>query len=219
MKRVERIGDLAQTRVDVGQRQARKQSEAASMIGDHACAVVVAFAVDRDEALLRNQRQPRRGDRRERRGDAGCVHVVERRLRRPVAGDAPREIVLVANELGDERRSEEVVVYVDAHSGPSAIYTTDPMKIAYVRGGTGPPVLLIHGVGGDSSNWDPIAARLRARFDVMAMDLRGHGGSDLIRGHVDVDDWRAMRDKCWTKPASSAATSRDSRSAARSHSH
>lgn len=62
------------------------------------------------------------------------------------------------------------------------------MKIAFVRGGTGPPVLLIHGVGGDSSNWDPIAARLRARFDVLAMDLRGHGDSDLIRGHVDVDD-------------------------------
>ena len=63
------------------------------------------------------------------------------------------------------------------------------MKIAYTRDGAGPPVLLIHGVGGDAGNWDPIAKRLRARFDVMAMDLRGHGGSDLIRGHVDVDDF------------------------------
>ncbi|HEY7787029.1 MAG TPA: alpha/beta fold hydrolase [Casimicrobiaceae bacterium] len=63
------------------------------------------------------------------------------------------------------------------------------MKIACVRRGAGPQVLLIHGVGGDSGNWDPIAERLRARFDVMAMDLRGHGGSDLIRGHVDVEDF------------------------------
>lgn len=63
------------------------------------------------------------------------------------------------------------------------------MKIAYTRDGAGAAVLLIHGVGGDAGNWDPIATRLRTRFDVMAMDLRGHGGSDLIRGPVDVDDF------------------------------
>jgi 3-oxoadipate enol-lactonase len=62
------------------------------------------------------------------------------------------------------------------------------MKIAYHRGGRGPAVLLIHGVGGDAGNWDAIAARLRERFDVIAMDLRGHGGSDLITGPVDVHD-------------------------------
>jgi 3-oxoadipate enol-lactonase len=62
------------------------------------------------------------------------------------------------------------------------------MKIAYRRGGRGPAVLLIHGVGGDARNWDPIAERLRARFDVIAMDLRGHGESDLITGPVDAHD-------------------------------
>jgi len=49
-------------------------------------------------------------------------------------------------------------------------------------------VLLIHGVGGDSRNWDSIAERLRGRFDVIAMDLRGHGESDLITGPVDAPD-------------------------------
>ena len=62
------------------------------------------------------------------------------------------------------------------------------MKIAYQRQGSGPPVLLIHGVGGDSSNWGSIAERLRSRFDVIAMDLRGHGKSDLIAGPVDAHD-------------------------------
>jgi pimeloyl-ACP methyl ester carboxylesterase len=62
------------------------------------------------------------------------------------------------------------------------------MKIAYRRQGSGPPVLLIHGVGGDCRNWDPIAARLGVRFDVIAMDLRGHGKSDLITGPVDAHD-------------------------------
>ena len=62
------------------------------------------------------------------------------------------------------------------------------MKIAYRRGGRGPAVLLIHGVGGDAGNWDAIAARLRERFDVIAMDLRGHGASDLITGPLDAHD-------------------------------
>jgi pimeloyl-ACP methyl ester carboxylesterase len=62
------------------------------------------------------------------------------------------------------------------------------MKIAYRRGGRGPAVLLIHGVGGDARNWDAIAAQLRERFDVIAMDLRGHGGSDLITAPVDAHD-------------------------------
>jgi (E)-2-((N-methylformamido)methylene)succinate hydrolase len=62
------------------------------------------------------------------------------------------------------------------------------MKIAYQRQGSGAPVLLIHGVGGDSSNWGPIAEELRTRFDLIAMDLRGHGKSDLIAGPVDAHD-------------------------------
>jgi pimeloyl-ACP methyl ester carboxylesterase len=62
------------------------------------------------------------------------------------------------------------------------------MRIAYHRAGRGSPVLLIHGVGGDATNWDPIAAALRPHHDVIAMDLRGHGGSDLITGPVDAHD-------------------------------
>lgn len=67
-------------------------------------------------------------------------------------------------------------------------YTKEPMKIAYRRVGRGPSVLLIHGVGGDSRNWDPIADRLRDRFDVISMDLRGHGDSDLITTPLDAHD-------------------------------
>jgi pimeloyl-ACP methyl ester carboxylesterase len=62
------------------------------------------------------------------------------------------------------------------------------MKITYQRAGTGPSVLLIHGVGGNAHNWDHIAGKLRDRYDVIAMDLRGHGGSDLITGPVDAHD-------------------------------
>ena len=49
-------------------------------------------------------------------------------------------------------------------------------------------MLLIHGVGGDSHSWDPVVERLRRRFDVIAMDVRGHGGSEGIAGPVDAHD-------------------------------
>lgn len=62
------------------------------------------------------------------------------------------------------------------------------MKIAFRRQGRGPAVLLIHGVGGDSSNWDPIATRLARHFDVIAMDVRGHGASDLVTGPLTAHD-------------------------------
>jgi (E)-2-((N-methylformamido)methylene)succinate hydrolase len=62
------------------------------------------------------------------------------------------------------------------------------MKIAFRRDGSGPTVLLIHGVGGDADNWEPIAKRLRRRFDVIAIDLRGHGKSELIAGPLTAHD-------------------------------
>ncbi|MFD6153396.1 alpha/beta fold hydrolase [Streptomyces sp. NPDC060243] len=45
-------------------------------------------------------------------------------------------------------------------------------------GGDGPPVLLLHGLAGYAGEWEPVAVRLRERgHRVLAMDLRGHGGS------------------------------------------
>ncbi len=49
-------------------------------------------------------------------------------------------------------------------------------------------MLLVHGVGGDSSHWAAVAEQLHTRFDVIAMDVRGHGKSDLITGPVDAHD-------------------------------
>jgi len=63
------------------------------------------------------------------------------------------------------------------------------MNLACRREGQGAAVLLLHGVGGDSSNWDAVAARLSRRFEVIRMDLRGHGGSGRITGPTGVEDF------------------------------
>jgi len=45
-------------------------------------------------------------------------------------------------------------------------------------GGTGSPLLLLHGMGAHSHWWDPVVPALTGSFRVYAMDLRGHGESD-----------------------------------------
>lgn len=44
--------------------------------------------------------------------------------------------------------------------------------------GTGPPLLLIHGLGSSRAVWHPVAAELAQDFTTIAVDLPGHGESD-----------------------------------------
>ncbi len=53
----------------------------------------------------------------------------------------------------------------------------DGTTIAWTRRGTGPPVILVHGITENSSAWGPVADRLAEEFEVFAIDLRGHGRS------------------------------------------
>lgn len=47
-------------------------------------------------------------------------------------------------------------------------------------GGVGPPVVLLHGLGGAASNWVDVAPLLVDRFRVVALDLPGHAGSRAL---------------------------------------
>ncbi len=49
--------------------------------------------------------------------------------------------------------------------------------LAYERLGTGPSLVLIHGLTDTRRAWDPLLGALAARFDVVSVDLRGHGES------------------------------------------
>jgi pimeloyl-ACP methyl ester carboxylesterase len=54
------------------------------------------------------------------------------------------------------------------------------VEIAYERTGTGPSVLLVHGITESHRSWDPLIAPLADSFDVVAVDLRGHGQSSTV---------------------------------------
>jgi pimeloyl-ACP methyl ester carboxylesterase len=47
--------------------------------------------------------------------------------------------------------------------------------LAYDRNGSGDPLLLVHGLGSARTTWLPLLPALAARYDVIAVDLPGHG--------------------------------------------
>ena len=55
-------------------------------------------------------------------------------------------------------------------------------EMAYRRAGSGPAVLLVHGITNDSQTWEPVIGRLARDHDVIAPDLPGHGNSARQRG-------------------------------------
>jgi pimeloyl-ACP methyl ester carboxylesterase len=59
-------------------------------------------------------------------------------------------------------------------------------QCAFRVAGSGPAIVLIHGIGGDSSTWNTVQARLAHRFTVIAPDLLGHGKSDKPRTDYSV---------------------------------
>ena len=54
---------------------------------------------------------------------------------------------------------------------------TDDLKIEYLRGGSGTPLVLLHGFGADKDNWNRVSGYLTEHFDVVAIDLPGFGNS------------------------------------------
>jgi pimeloyl-ACP methyl ester carboxylesterase len=66
---------------------------------------------------------------------------------------------------------------------------------AYVRMGSGPALLLLHGLGCDHTTWDPVIRQLARTYTVIAPDLLGHGASDKPRADYSVGGYaNGMRD-------------------------
>ena len=53
------------------------------------------------------------------------------------------------------------------------------MNLNYHRAGSGPPLVLIHGIGSRWQVWDPVLPLLEAHREVIALDLPGFGDSPM----------------------------------------
>jgi pimeloyl-ACP methyl ester carboxylesterase len=62
-------------------------------------------------------------------------------------------------------------------------------RIRYLAGGSGPPIVLVHGLGGAAANWRRVAPELAAHHRVLVPDLPGHGGSAPLGGASSLDPY------------------------------
>jgi pimeloyl-ACP methyl ester carboxylesterase len=53
-------------------------------------------------------------------------------------------------------------------------------RLNHRHSGSGPPYVLIHGLGGEACVWEPVLAEPERRFDVIAVDLPGFGRSPAL---------------------------------------
>lgn len=66
---------------------------------------------------------------------------------------------------------------------------TNGTTIACVVGGSGPPVLLLHGFPQTKAMWARVAPKLAERYTVVAADLRGYGDSGKPQGLPDHSNY------------------------------
>jgi pimeloyl-ACP methyl ester carboxylesterase len=73
--------------------------------------------------------------------------------------------------------------------------TVHGYRRAFRIAGSGPVILLIHGIGDNSTTWEAVQAKLAQRFTVIAVDLLGHGQSDKPRADYSIAAYaNGMRD-------------------------
>jgi 3-oxoadipate enol-lactonase len=70
------------------------------------------------------------------------------------------------------------------------------VELYYEMHGRGEPVLLIHGLGSSTRDWDPQVPQLSKQFQVITFDVRGHGRSGKPKERYSVklfaDDTAAL---------------------------
>ncbi len=82
------------------------------------------------------------------------------------------------------------MTYAIAGSGLDALdVTVDGRHVRAFVGGEGPPVALVHGLGGGAANWVDVVPALVPDHRVVVPDLPGHGGSERPRAGASLRDY------------------------------
>jgi pimeloyl-ACP methyl ester carboxylesterase len=66
-------------------------------------------------------------------------------------------------------------------------YRTSPIR--YLAAGSGPPLVLVHGLGGAAANWRLVAPALAEERRVIVPELPGHGGSGPLPAAPTLDPY------------------------------
>jgi pimeloyl-ACP methyl ester carboxylesterase len=84
---------------------------------------------------------------------------------------------------------------VSEHAHEVQYVTIHGHRRAFVKTGSGPVVLLLHGLGCNHTTWEPVIDALARHHTVIAPDLLGHGESDKPRADYSLGGYaNGMRD-------------------------
>src|SRR5437762_3199638 len=72
-----------------------------------------------------------------------------------------------------------------------AYFEHEGCTLHYEEYGHGDPVLLLHGLGSSSLDWEYQVPELATRYRVIVPDARGHGRSDKPRGRYSITGFSA----------------------------
>src|SRR5262249_38481036 len=75
-------------------------------------------------------------------------------------------------------RGDGPVARTSSRGRMESVRSRDRTVIRYLRRGSGPPLLLIHGTNANYNQWLPIMPALSRHHTVYAMARRGHQGSE-----------------------------------------
>ena len=82
----------------------------------------------------------------------------------------------------------------------------DGITLAYVDEGSGDPVVLLHGWGGQAASMTPLIVGLRDKYRVLAFDLPGFGGSSPPPVPWGTPEYAAFVEKAVTSLGIARAT-------------
>jgi haloacetate dehalogenase len=99
-------------------------------------------------------------------------------------------VVVLQVDAGDRLDAGRGSVIVVFRGFDEFDLSTSQTTIHGVRGGAGPPVLLLHGIPETHLMWHRVAPALAERFTVVATDLRGFGASGKPPSTPDHEPYR-----------------------------
>ncbi len=63
------------------------------------------------------------------------------------------------------------------------------IEIYYEITGEGEPLLLVHGLGSSTRDWEEQVPIFSQKYQVITVDIRGHGETDKPKGAYDISNF------------------------------
>jgi pimeloyl-ACP methyl ester carboxylesterase len=86
-------------------------------------------------------------------------------------------IILISYSIYQESQNSETQTKLESSTIQTRNITAKDIDINYIENGTGPPLILLHGLSDNSALWTLLFQTFSQHYQTIAPDVRGHGNS------------------------------------------